>query len=148
MKPLTNYFPILVISLLAAINLASCVNSKVEETAITLGEEFSLALGEKTSIPSEDLTLQFLGVPVDDRCPTQVECEYSGQAFVEIEVVTANRDSILLEFNTNPWPDINLQIITELGYVFELIRLDPYPEQIDNPIQAEDYRAVMVVRSE
>ena len=85
---------------------------------------------------------------MDDRCPTQVECEYTGQAYVEIEVVKANRGSMLLEFNTNPMPDINVQIITELRYVFELIRLDPYPEHIDNPIQAEGYRAVKVVRSE
>lgn len=119
-----------------------------EETAITPGEEFSLALGKKTSIPSEDLTLQFLGVLVDDRCPTQVECEYTGQAIVEIEVGKANRDSVLLEFNTNPMPDINLQSIAEFGYMFELVRLDPYPEHIANPIRAEDYRAVMVVRSE
>ena len=172
MKPLTNHFLILVSILLAAINLASCINSQVEETAVTLGEEtaitlrevtavtlgekteitlgdeFSLTLGEKTSIPSGDLTLQLLGVPVDDRCPTQVECEYTGQAIVEIEIVKANRDSVLLEFNTNPMPDINLQSIAEFGYMFELVRLDPYPEHIANPIRAEDYRAVMVVRSE
>jgi len=162
MKPQTNYFLILVMTLLAENSLASCINSPVEETAvnrgeasasnpvdetaITTGEEFNLALGEKILVPSEDLTLQFLGVPVDDRCPTQVECEYTGQAIVEIKVGKVNTDSVLLEFNTNPHPDINRQSLTELGYLFELVRLDPYPEHSDYPIQSEDYRAVMVVR--
>jgi hypothetical protein len=69
-------------------------------------------------------------------------------ALVVIEVTFPDGEPALLEFNTSPWPDTDQQSIAYSGYVFELVRLDPYPEHPVKPIKDEQYRAVMVVRDE
>ena len=72
---------------LVVISLASRINPSATNRVVPLGEEFSLALGEKIEIKSENLTLHFQSVPEDYRCPTQVDCESEGQAIVVIEAV-------------------------------------------------------------
>ena len=138
----------IILSTTAANCLFACVNSGAREKQASLREEFNLALGETNTIEPDDITLHFLEVAQDDRCPSQADCEYAGLALVVIEVTLADSEQFQLEFNTSPWPDTNLQAINKLGYLFELVRLDPYPEHPNNPIQSEDYRAIMVVRKE
>ena len=137
-----------VLVILSTICFAGCIASEAKEKRASLGEEFNLALGETITIQPENFTLQFVEVSQDDRCPTQADCEYAGLALVVIEVTFPDGEPALLEFNTSPWPDTNLQIIAYSGYVFELVRLDPYPEHPDKPIKEKDYLAVMVVRGE
>ncbi|MDH3457612.1 MAG: hypothetical protein OER90_12310, partial [Gemmatimonadota bacterium] len=60
---------------------AACTSA----TAPTVGEEFQLAVGERVSIPEENLWLRFLGIASDSRCPSDVVCVWEGDGAVLIE---------------------------------------------------------------
>jgi hypothetical protein len=111
-----------------------------------LNEPFVLAGGQEALIPSEKVRLLFTDVREDSRCPTQVQCFWTGQARIEIEVQpNGTSGPTTVEFNTNPAPGQTLKAVTVAQYSIELQSLDPYPQTPDS-IAFEDYRATLVVR--
>jgi hypothetical protein len=111
-----------------------------------LNEPFALAGGQQALIPSEKLRLRFTEVLEDSRCPTRVQCFWTGQARIAIEVQPDSVGPTTVEFNTNPAPGQTVNKSTVGPYSIELQSLDPYPETPDHPIAFEDYRATLVVR--
>ena len=69
-----------------------------------LNEAFTLGGGQDALIPGENLRLRFTDVLEDSRCPTQVECFWTGQARITIAVQPEGDGSTTVEFNTNPAP--------------------------------------------
>ena len=120
--------------------------ARADVPEFNLNEAFTLAGGQDGLIPSEKLRLRFAEVLEDSRCPTQVECFWTGQARIAISMHPDGSGSTNVEFNTNPAPGQTAKI-AELGqYRIELQSLDPYPRTPDDPIAFEDYRATLVVR--
>lgn len=111
-----------------------------------LGQDVTLGGGQEAVATGDDLHLRFADVPEDSRCPTQVECFWTGQARVTIDVRAAGSQSSTVEFNTNPAPGQNVQTVTVDGYTVTLTSLDPYPRTPGEPIPFEDYRATLSVR--
>ena len=66
---------IVVTLLLAAVSF-SCT-SEVNVKA-SLGEEFTLPVGKTADIDSEDLSIQFIKVTADSRCPNVCEMRLGG----------------------------------------------------------------------
>jgi hypothetical protein len=112
-----------------------------------LNEAFTLSGGQEGMIPGEKLRLRFTDVLEDSRCPTQVECFWTGQARIAIVVQPGDGDSTTVEFNTNPAPGQTVKEATAGRYNVELQSLDPYPRTPDDPIPFEDYGATLVVRT-
>ncbi len=96
-------------------------------------------------ISGENLRLRFTDVLEDSRCPTEVECFWTGQARIAVLVEPAGSPSTTAQFNTNPAPGQNVQTTDVGGYTLSLKALDPYPRTPDDPISFEDYRATMLV---
>ncbi len=111
-----------------------------------LNEAFTLAGGQEGLIGGEKLRLRFTDVLEDSRCPTQVECFWTGQARIALSVQPDGSGSTRVEFNTNPAPGQTVKVAEVGQYRIELQSLDPYPQTPDNPIAFEDYRAAIVVR--
>ena len=111
-----------------------------------LNEAFTLAGGQEGLIPGEKLRLRFAEVQEDSRCPTQVECFWTGQARIAISVQPDGSGPTTVEFNTNPAPGQTVKVGQVGQYSIELQSLDPYPQTPDNRIAFEDYRAALVVR--
>ncbi|MCL4266829.1 MAG: hypothetical protein KJ069_26855 [Anaerolineae bacterium] len=109
-----------------------------------LDEPFALAGDAETVVGTEGLTLHFERVLEDSRCPTQVDCVWSGQARILIVASQPGQEPVELEFNTNPTPDQTVDLLPAYGYTVQLIQLDPYPQTTD-PILFADYRAQLVV---
>jgi hypothetical protein len=106
-----------------------------------LGEEFRLGVGRAATIEGEDLTVRFIGVREDSRCPTTVNCIWEGNAQIVVEVSKPPNDTERLALNTNP------QFATKgpyLEYIVALNRLEPYP-RTTRPIPEGRYRAALVV---
>ena len=112
----------------------------------SLDKEFSLAGGQDATIRGEDLRLRFTEVLEDSRCPTDVECVWTGQARIAVLVQPPNREPTTVQFNTNPAPGQNLQTAHVGGYTVNLQSLDPYPKTSDESISLKQYRATLVVR--
>lgn len=111
-----------------------------------LGREFSLGGGQEAVFSGEDLRVRFTEVLEDSRCPTEVECFWTGQARIAVAVQPTGRASTTANFNTNPAPGQNVQTVRVDDYAIRLQSLDPYPRTPDNPISFQDYRASMLVQ--
>ena len=109
-----------------------------------LDEVFTLGGGQQASIRGENLSLRFTDVLEDSRCPTAVDCVWTGQARIAVEVQPQGSAPTATEFNTNAAPGQNLQTTTVGAYTIELQSLDPYPETTE-PIAFEDYLATLLV---
>jgi hypothetical protein len=112
----------------------------------TLGQEFTLGGGQEAVFGGEDLRVRFTDVLEDSRCPTEVECFWTGQARIAIAVQAAGRASAAADFNTNPAPGQNVHTVRMDDYTIGLKSLDPYPRTPDDPISFEDYRATLLVQ--
>lgn len=109
-----------------------------------LGEPFTLAGGQAAVNSSAGLRLRFEEVLEDSRCPTEVECVWTGQARIALLVQQGEGEPIRVAFNTNPAPGQNQQTAEVGEYTIELQSLDPYPETTA-AIPFQDYRATLIV---
>jgi hypothetical protein len=76
----------------------------------------------------------------------QVECFWTGQARIVVDVQPAVGTPTTVAFNTNPAPGQNLQMAQVGEYAIELVSLDPYPQTPDDALALEQYRATLEVR--
>ena len=109
-----------------------------------LNETFAIGGGQQASIRGESLSLRFTDVLEDSRCPTQVDCFWTGQARIAVEVQPQGSAPTTTQFNTNPAPGQNIQTTTVGAYTIELQSLEPYP-QTPEPIAFDEYRAALLV---
>lgn len=131
-----------------SVTLAACqVTQKADADPAdyNLNQAFVLAGGQQADIRGEPLRLRFADVLEDSRCPTQVECFWTGQARVVLAVQQGENTATAAEFNTNPAPGQTRQTAAVGPYTITLQRLDPYPQTPDDSPALEDYRATLIV---
>jgi len=130
------------------ITLVGCGSGRKAEAdpiEFTLGKEFALGGGQDAVISGQNLRLRFTDVLEDSRCPTEVECFWTGQARIAVVAEPVGSPSTTVNFNTNPAPGQNMQTSRVADYTITLKSLDPYPRTPDDPISLEDYRATLLV---
>jgi hypothetical protein len=136
--------PIRMIALLAALSaaLAVCATPQVEPGFSRLGETLELDYGAITRVGTEGLLIAFREVPHDSRCPSNVQCVWSGDAIVRLEARMPDGVWSPLDLHTHVAP-----FEAEFGdYVIELHGLMPYPRE-GLPMRVRDYRAALRVRA-
>ncbi len=121
---------ILGIALAGALLLCQCAEEPLRPPDVTLGEQFTVGLGQTVELQGENLSITFSGVLQDSRCPMDVYCFWAGLAEIEVQLVRKSGDRAQLDlallggtrYNTpNPYT------FDTFGYRFALLRLDPYP---------------------
>lgn len=112
----------------------------------SLGQEFVVGGGQEAVLRRNDLSVRFSELLEDSRCPTDVECFWTGQARIAVIVQPTGRPSTAAYFNTNPAPGENVQSVRAGDYSVELKSLEPYPRTPDDPISFSDYRATLLVQ--
>ncbi|GFG53980.1 hypothetical protein MAGR_54210 [Mycolicibacterium agri] len=110
-----------------------------------LGQGFTLGGGQEAI--GDGLRVQFTDVLEDSRCPTEVQCFWSGQARIAVLVQPPGSPPVTTEFNTNPAPGQNRQTVEVGGYRVELTALQPHPRTPGETIPFGDYRATLVVHT-
>lgn len=131
----------------ALLALPGChVDARADAPEFNLNDPFTLAGGQEGLIANESLRLRFTDVLEDSRCPTQVECFWTGQARISVSVQPESGGSTTVEFNTNPAPGQTAKQADVGQYSIELISLEPYPQTPEQPIPFGDYRASLTVR--
>jgi len=137
----------LVMAVLAVALLGCGLGREAEADPVefTLDKEFTLSGGQDAVISDQNLRLRFTDVLEDSRCPTDVECFWTGQARIAVLVEPAGSPSTTVQFNTNPAPGQTVQTVRAGDYTISLKSLDPYPRTPDDPISFEDYRATLSV---
>ena len=96
-----------------------------------------LAPGEN-AVVAPQLSVRFMTVLGDSRCPADAICIMGGDAIVRVEITAAN-DRAERDLHTG-----NMQPVSHQGVTIELVSLAPYPFA-SRPIQPADYRATLRV---
>lgn len=124
--------------LISALLLAGCGST----TGPDLGEEFELRVGERVSLSVSDVSIRFIQVTEDSRCPTQGQCVWAGDAEVLLEIAPLVGDAYEVTLHTFLEPKAVLLGRIELS----LVRLDPYPES-PGSILPHEYHSTLTTRS-
>jgi hypothetical protein len=109
-----------------------------------LAQPVTLAVGQSVRLTDALLTITFIGVSEDSRCPRQVNCVWSGRAVLRFSVQVEGGPAQDVTLSTPHSPDPT-NIATLHGYRIALTDVQPDPETPDNPINPEQYRATLVV---
>lgn len=101
----------------------------------------TLAIGQELLVESAGLTLRFVKVEDDSRCPVDVTCVWAGDATVHLEARAKGVSPSALALHVAPERGQSAQVDR---YVVTLVRLTPQPRS-DKPISPTDYRAEISV---
>jgi hypothetical protein len=124
------------IVLTAVLAFVSCASASLAPTG-PFSKEVTVAQGKTVSVV-DDVSLHFVAVAGDSRCPKDVVCIQGGDAIVKLQVKTSGdtRDAELHTANTQP--------VVSGDLTLELLQLMPYPFS-GRTIQPEEYRATLKV---
>ena len=101
--------------------------------------QFTITPGQSARIASESITIKFIGVMADSRCPTGVECIRAGDVSCSIEITKDGiKNPITLTDSAGSG--------SSGGYIFQnykiIFSLSPYPVA-GKTIAKSDYRLIL-----
>ena len=105
-----------------------------------IDESFSLAVGETASVEATDLSLSFVAVERDSRCPKDVTCIVAGEAVVVFVARVGGEDSELI-FKVPPGGKDEQAFG---AFTIAIVELEPETNSTTK-IDASDYVANVVV---
>lgn len=121
----------------------SCNKQKINGgDCLPFNEEVVISYGQLCSNTAEQISLQFIEVVSDSRCPGVVDCFWAGDGHIRLEFKTGSTGHII-DLHTELSPK---DTIID-SYHIVLIKLDPYPHE-DNVIPSDEYRATVLVKKE
>jgi hypothetical protein len=135
--------------ILATLALAACGANDVTTPTrapgaparnVGLGVPFDLGVGEGATVNGEGLTVTFNGVGEDSRCPIDVQCEWEGDAEVDVTLSRSGSTPLNTVLHTTLTP----QSVSYNGYTVTLNDLDPDPVSTGT-IDPDDYVATFTV---
>ncbi len=138
MKKILTVITFLVMSLILSLMSWSC--AATGDITASLGQEFTLPVGQKAVIEGEDLSIKFVEVIGDSRCAAGVECVWAGEAQCQLRFtyVGSLADMVIVQ----PGGDVES---TDYFIMYKVkFKLEPYPQE-GQQIAASDYRLVMTV---
>lgn len=113
-----------------------------ETDSFGLNEEIAMKVGGSIKVDDTDLTLAFMELAEDSRCPEGVECFWEGRAVVKLEV--GDEENVVIELTSRAGhPD--LAVDTLGNYVYQLLEVTPYPEE-GVEIATEEYEIKVTVQ--
>ena len=109
---------------------------------VDLGRDFAMGVRDTVHVEDVDVVLYFDRVGSDSRCPSDVQCPWSGDATVHLEVSTEDGETdpqqITLHTNLEP------RSTSIMGVTIQLVYLNPYPRSTA-PINPWSYEATILV---
>jgi hypothetical protein len=129
---------LIIVCLLPSVSLSCSSNMQV-----SLGHEFILGVGQTAEVIGESLTVKFVEVTADSRCPNGAQCIWAGEATCRMEI-TLNGVTSENVFTISGGISSNAEAFFD-KYTFDFT-LEPYPE-VDEDITPSDYRLIMTIYS-
>lgn len=72
--------------------------------SVALGQEFPIDVGESVSIAGEGLTVTYVELVTDSRCPPDVQCIWAGNATIGVALAKAGEPPASVQLNTTEGP--------------------------------------------
>jgi len=137
-RTVRKYLLWLSVAILVLIPLSGCTKPAVDE--VSLDKEFTLSVGQSVSVRGEDLTITFVEVVSDSRCPTGATCIWAGEASSLIEITDSA--STYRKVLTEPGSSSPTKAdFTGYEVMFNLL---PYPV-LGKETKAKDYLLKLIV---
>ncbi len=114
-------------------------NACEDAATFPLGESFTMSPQQELVNKSADMTIKWLKVSEDSRCPKNTNCVWEGQAKVDLLI---NGDPVTLILRSGK-PEKAQALVGE--YIFTAESLNPYPQ--GDKIDPVDYRLQLKVSS-
>ena len=154
MHRLNLLFPFLALTLL----LASCQPATPPPPlTVSVDEEFVLAPGQSAILADAGLTLTFIAVSNDARCPSEIECAVSGPVTLTVSAQKGPGEAvefILQTFTSNngmaptmEFEGIQDRVMFE-GHQIKITSVLPYPAKSMSEIKASEYRVSFLISLE
>src|SRR5580765_243061 len=124
---------------LIAIAVTVCAACSPSGPTARLDENFVLATGESARISGADVSVRFMGVQGDSRCPADAVCIQGGDAIVRVEVLPSTGGATTYDLHT-----ANSRPVRHGDVSIALVELTPYPFA-SRLTQPGDYRATLRV---
>jgi len=121
--------------------VAGCGTNTDNIKATELGTEVSLATGQSVSINGENLTIKFIAVTEDSRCPTGAQCVWAGRVICKVLITDSAGSSEVLLTQMGGISDYVKQDVGKYRISFTV---NPYPE-VGKTIADNDYRLRLTV---
>ena len=128
-----------IVSLSCLLLATACDERSPVAPTVPLNRQFTLAPGESASIENTSISIEFMRVSGDSRCPADAVCIQGGDALVEVRV--RNGNTAEYDLHTG---DHSRAAVTHAGFRIELVQLQPYPFS-SRTIQPGEYRATLTV---
>jgi hypothetical protein len=132
----------------AVVALAACTTPNTGITAsgppasdlIAVDRDFDLKPGQTARVAGTGITVSFVGVPEDSRCPADVQCVWAGNGAVSLVVTdeTGAKSTVILHTTLTP------RSARVSGYEINFTGLKPEPKQ-GSPIPLANYVATLRV---
>jgi hypothetical protein len=131
---------------LLALNLSACVTPSQPGTTggvlpsiqVEPNRQFDLSMGQEAKIQGSGITVRFVGVGEDSRCPMDVQCVWAGNAIVRLSLISTQESSKDAALNTTLDP----KSTQYGGFTFQLVGLKPSPRS-GTRIAEADYVATL-----
>lgn len=108
----------LIVGLFLSIFFSGVLTAPAQST-----ETARIQINKEKKLARSKLTIKFLELVEDSRCPTDTQCIWAGNAKIKIQIRKNGRDAKTVELNTN----LDAQSTTVAGYKIELTGLTPQP---------------------
>jgi hypothetical protein len=106
------------------------------------GRDFDVALGQEARVRGTSISIRFVEVSNESRCPSDVQCVWAGNAVVKLSLAASGAASSGASLNTTLEP----RSVVFAGYRVTLTSLRPYPRSGTTIPQAA-YVATLEVRA-
>jgi hypothetical protein len=106
------------------------------------GVRIQLGLGQSATVGDGRHQIVFTAVPEDSRCPANVQCIWTGNGRVRLDLVDSRERITQISLNTTTEPrGINVD-----GLRIDLVDLRPYPQE-PQPLPPDVYSVVLSVKT-
>jgi hypothetical protein len=126
---------------LAFLAMFGCENTKGKMARSGVRSEFEVRVGGKTMLDDQNISIGFVSVIEDSRCPTGARCASEGNGRISLKL-TNGKDSVekIVHLNTTSEP-LSIEFA---GYAVRIKELEPYPVAT-SPSYFDNYVATLVV---
>jgi hypothetical protein len=140
--------------MLTAVIMACLTATPLPPITAEKGVEFTLAPDQTATIADTGITIRFIGVGGDQRCPSEIECAMSGPVSISLSVQMSDGEASDINMQTftsndgrapeGPFEGIQDRVEYE-GYLIRIMGVLPYPRTRVDEIKDNEYRVTLMV---
>lgn len=128
--------------------LSACKTGTPEPIHATTNAEISLSAGQTVSLTDANISITFLSISSDERCPSEMECAASGPVTIQLSIRDGNgnvSEETLQTFTdsnglapTMEFEGIKRSVLVD-DYLIRIVGVMPYPKNRSSSIKASEY---------